>query len=115
MNVPAGLSAEMCDMVVQTLKQVTARELPDEYILELDEKDEFPADVIKKMLSPDVGLHLIFLPENVGGLGGGARDICKVSEEMAKVDLGVATAFLAICLGTDPILVGGTDEQKKSG
>lgn len=112
MNVPAGLSTEMCDMVIQTLKQVTARELPDSLLLELDEKDEFPADVVQKMLSPEVGLHLIFLPENVGGLGGGARDICRVSEEMAKADLGVATAFLAICLGTDPILVGGTDEQK---
>ncbi len=113
MNVPAGLSTEMCGMVIETLKQVAARELPDSYILELDEKDEFPAEVIKKMLSPDVGLHLIFLPENVGGLGGGARDICKVSEEMAKADLGVATAFLAICLGTDPIIVGGTEEQKQ--
>ena len=112
MNVPAGLSTEMCDMVIQTLKQVAARELPDSLLLELDEKDQFPSDVIQKMLSPDVGLHLIFLPENVGGLGGGARDICRVSEEMAKADLGVATAFLAICLGTDPILVGGTDEQK---
>jgi len=55
---------------------------------------------------------LIFLPESVGGLGGGALDICKVSEEMAAIDLGMATAFLAICLGTDPIVVGGTEEQK---
>ncbi len=60
-----------------------------------------------------MGLHLIFLPEEHGGLGGGARDICRVSEEMAVWDLGVATAFLAICLGTDPILVGGTPDQKK--
>ena len=113
MNLPAGLAPEMCDMVIQTLRQVVARELPDAKILELDEKDQFPDDVIQKLLSPDVGLHLIFLPENAGGLGGGARDICKVSEEMAAADLGVATAFLAICLGTDPILVGGTDEQKQ--
>jgi alkylation response protein AidB-like acyl-CoA dehydrogenase len=112
MNVPAGLSTEMCDMVIQTLKQVVSRELPDEKIMELDEKDEFPTDLIRKLLSPDVGLHLIFLPEENGGLGGGARDICKVSEEMAANDLGVATSFLAICLGTDPILVGGTTEQK---
>ena len=112
MNVPAGLAPEMCDMVVQTLKQVCQRELSDERILALDEQDEFPSDIIQKLLSPDVGLHLIFLPEDVGGLGGGARDICKVSEEMAAFDLGVATAFLAICLGTDPILVGGTPEQK---
>jgi len=113
MNVPVGLSPEMCEMVIQTLRQVCARELPDSKILELDEKDLFPEDIIRKLLSPDVGLHLIFLPENVGGLGGGARDICRVSEEMAMVDLGVATAFLANCLGTDPILVGGTEEQKQ--
>ena len=100
-------------MVVQTLRKVVERELPASRILELDAKDEFPADSIQKLLSPDVGLHLIFLPEEVGGLGGGARDICRVSEEMAAADLGVATAFLAICLGTDPILVGGTPEQKE--
>ena len=113
MSIPAGLSPEMCDMVVQTLRQVCARDLPDEKIIELDEADQFPETLIRNLLSPDVGLHLIFLPESVGGLGGGARDICRVSEEMAAVDLGVATAFLAICLGTDPILVGGTDEQKQ--
>ena len=112
MNVPAGLSTEMCDMVIQTLRQVVGRELPDEMIMELDAKDQFPDEFIKKLLSPDVGLHLVFLPEANGGLGGGARDICSVCEEMATLDLGVATAFLAICLGTDPILVGGTPEQK---
>jgi len=113
MSVPAGLSSEMTDMVIQTLRQVVGRELPDAKIMELDDKDEFPTDLIKKLLSPEVGLHLIFLPEEHGGLGGGARDICRVSEEMAVWDLGVATAFLAICLGTDPILVGGTPDQKK--
>ncbi len=112
MNVPAGLSTEMCEMVIQTLRQVVARELPDDKIMELDDMGHFPEDIIRKLLSPDVGLHLIFLPEEYGGLGGGARDICKVSEEMASSDLGVATAFLAICLGTDPILVGGTPDQK---
>jgi alkylation response protein AidB-like acyl-CoA dehydrogenase len=112
MNRPAGLAPEMTDMVIQTLQQVVARELPDAKLLELDEADIFPTDVIQKLLSPDVGLHLIFLPESAGGLGGGARDICRVSEVMAGHDLGVATAFLAICLGTDPILVGGTEAQK---
>ena len=37
----------------------------------------------------------------------------RVSEEMARLDLGVATAFLAIFLGTDPIVVGATEEQRK--
>ncbi len=100
-------------MVIQTLRQVVSRDMPDEKILHLDEADEFPVDIVRRLLSPDVGLHLIFLPEDVGGLGGGARDICRVSEEMAAIDLGLATAFLAILLGTDPILVGGTPEQKQ--
>lgn len=113
MTRPAGLAPEMTDMVIQTLKQVTQRELPDAKALELDEQDVFPDDLIRKLLSPDVGLHLIFLPEYAGGLGGGARDICRISEEMAAADLGVATAFLAICLGTDPIMVGGTQQQKE--
>jgi alkylation response protein AidB-like acyl-CoA dehydrogenase len=113
MNAPAGLSPEMSSMVLQTLRQVVSRELTDHAILQMDAKDEFPAELIQKLLSPDVGLHLIFLPEDAGGLGGGARDICRISEEMAAWDLGVATAFLAICLGTDPILVGGTPAQKQ--
>jgi alkylation response protein AidB-like acyl-CoA dehydrogenase len=108
----AGLAAEMSQMVIETMRRVLQRELPDEKMLLLDERDEFPHEIIRKLLSPEVGLHLVFLPESVGGLGGGARDICRVSEEMAAHDLGVATAFLAICLGTDPILVGGTPEQK---
>jgi len=112
MTQTAGLSTEMREMIVQTLKQVVQRDLPDAALLGLDARDEFPAAFIRQLLSPDVGLHLIFLPEDVGGLGGGALDICRVSEEMAAIDLGVATAFLAICLGTDPIIVGGTPEQK---
>src|SRR5512133_3782096 len=99
MKAPAGLSPEMSSMVLETLRQVVGRELSDHRILEMDEQDAFPTELIRKLLSPDVGLHLIFLPEDCGGLGGGARDICRISEEMAVWDLGVATAFLAICLG----------------
>jgi len=112
MTQTAGLTPEMRDMMVQTMRKVVQRDLPDDKLLDLDARDEFPAAFIQELLSPNVGLHLIFLPESVGGLGGGALDICVVSEEMAALDLGVATAFLAICLGTDPIIVGGTESQK---
>jgi len=65
------------------------------------------------MLSPEMALHLIFIPEEYGGLGAGASDIAVVSERMARMDLAVATSFLAICLGMDPLRVGGTPEQKE--
>ena len=112
MSQAAGLSLEMREMIIQTLRQVVTRDLPDSRLLELDHDDEFPMDLVRELLSPNVGLHLVFLPEDVGGLGGGAMDIFRVSEEMAAIDMGLATAFLAISLGTDPIIVGGTPAQK---
>ena len=112
MTTTAGLSLEMRNRMIQALRQVCQRELPEERQLELDAQDLFPMEFIRELLSPNVGLHLVFLPEDVGGLGGGALDIYRVSEEMARIDLGLATSFLAICLGTDPIIVGATPEQK---
>jgi len=52
------------------------------------------------MLSPEVGLHLVFLPVEYDGMGGGAYDIYRLSCEFAKIDLGLATAMLAVALGT---------------
>ncbi|MBI4878366.1 MAG: acyl-CoA dehydrogenase family protein [Planctomycetes bacterium] len=108
-----GLAAEARGLVLETLQRLLERDLPQERQLALDESEEFPLELMRKMLSPEVGLHLVFLPEEAGGLGGGARDVCELSERMAAVDLGVATAFLSIALGTDPILVAGTEEQRR--
>jgi acyl-CoA dehydrogenase len=60
-----------------------------------------------------LGIQLLFIPEDCGGFGGGAFDVYLVCEEMARIDLGVATAVLATFLGSDPITVGATPEQKK--
>src|ERR1035437_2614943 len=66
------------------------------------------------MCSPDkLGIQLLFVPEEFGGMGGGAFDVYCVCEEMAHIDLGVATAVLATFLGSDPITVGATPAQKK--
>jgi len=66
------------------------------------------------MCSPDkLGIQLLFIPEEFGGMGGGTFDVYCVCEEMARIDLGVATAVLATFLGSDPIFVGATPEQKK--
>jgi alkylation response protein AidB-like acyl-CoA dehydrogenase len=108
----AGLDDDTLGSVLQTIKTVSERRLDRRTRLRLDEEDRFPAELVQELLGPGIGLHLLFLPEEVGGLGGGGRDLFRVSEEMARIDLGVATAFLAIALGVDPIIVGGTDEQR---
>ncbi|MCA9980348.1 MAG: acyl-CoA dehydrogenase family protein [Anaerolineales bacterium] len=109
----AGLDAETRDMVLDTLRQYADDRLTLDYLLELDHNDQFPHDVLKELYDPEqFGLHLLFIPEEYDGLGGGAYDIYRVSEMMASIDLGVATGVLATFLGSDPISVGGTAVQK---
>jgi alkylation response protein AidB-like acyl-CoA dehydrogenase len=109
-----GLDKETRDMVLDTLKKYAERKLTPDYLLHLDHNDEFPHEVLQELYDPaQLGLHLLFIPEEYGGLGGGAYDIYRISELMASIDLGVATGVLATFLGTDPIKVGGTAAQKK--
>ncbi len=108
-----GLDKETRDMVLDTLKKYAERKLTQEYLLELDYKDEFPLEVLQELYDPNnLGLHLLFIPEEYGGLDGGAYDIYRISELIAAADLGVATGVLATFLGSDPITVGATPEQK---
>ncbi|MDY6953623.1 MAG: acyl-CoA dehydrogenase family protein, partial [Thermodesulfobacteriota bacterium] len=108
----AGLDPESRQMVLDTLDMVRKRLLPKEKILELDKHETFPEEIIREMLGPEIGLQLLFIPEEFGGMGGGARDCCALTREMARICLGVATAFFAIQLGADPIVFDGTEEQK---
>ena len=107
-----GLDAQTLQAVLDTIGVVADRRLGKERRLQLDADDEFPAELVAEMLGPDVGLHLVYLPEIDGGIGGGVRDVLQVSEKLGRIDLGVSTALLAITLGADPIFVGGTREQR---
>ncbi|MEJ2587956.1 MAG: acyl-CoA dehydrogenase family protein [Deltaproteobacteria bacterium] len=113
MTVKTKMDPEVLSMVMDTIEKLERERLPLETKLEMDREGRFPAELIRFMLGPDIALHLIFIPETYGGLGAGATEIARVSERMAKMDLAVATSFLAICLGMDPIRVGGTAEQKE--
>ena len=99
---------------LKSLRDFAKKKLPDETLIELDQRDECPLEIVRYMCNPDqLGIQLLFIPEEYGGLGGGAFDVYCICEEMARTDLGVATAVLATFLGSDPITVGATPEQKK--
>jgi alkylation response protein AidB-like acyl-CoA dehydrogenase len=99
---------------LKALREFGKKRLPDETLIALDERDECPLDIVRHMCNPDqLGIQLLFIPEEYGGLGGGAFDVYCICEEMARIDLGIATAVLATFLGSDPITVGATPEQKK--
>ena len=107
----AGLDPRELDSVLTTLRRYAERKLTTEYLLKLDHEDVFPQEVLEELYG-DIGLHLLFIPEEYDGMGASAYDIYRVSEVMAEIDLGIATGVLATFLGTDPITVGGTDQQK---
>src|SRR5579863_2909037 len=99
---------------LKSLREFAKKRLPDEILIDLDARDECPLEIVRHMCSPDkLGIQLLFIPEEFGGFGGGAFDVYVVCEEMARIDLGVATAVLATFLGSDPITVGATPEQRK--
>jgi alkylation response protein AidB-like acyl-CoA dehydrogenase len=108
------ITSKTLKLSLKSLKDFAKKRLPDEVLRELDDKDECPLEIVRHMCSPDkLGIQLLFIPEEFGGMGGGTFDVYCVCEEMSRIDLGVATAVLATFLGSDPITVGATPEQKK--
>ncbi len=108
------LAQKTLKLSLKSLKEFAKKRLPDETLIELDERDECPLDIVRDMCSPDkLGIQLLFIPEGFGGMGGGTFDVYCICEEMARIDLGIATSVLATFLGSDPITVGATPEQKK--
>jgi alkylation response protein AidB-like acyl-CoA dehydrogenase len=99
----------------QKMIQDLARKVAEEKMLpvraELDEKEEFPGEIIK--VSAEAGLMGVSMPEEYGGFGGGILEYCLVAEELSRVCLGIATSVVASGLGAMPILLFGNPEQKK--
>jgi len=91
------------------------RQIVDERIIparaELDEKGIFPTEILKEVGKSD--LFRLFVPEEYGGMGTGIFEVCIATEELSRGDMGVATSYAASGLGFIPILIYGSEEQKK--
>ena len=107
-----GLDVESLVFTLESIGDFAQRELPEALLLELDERDEFPERLVRRMCGEELGVQLVFVPEEHGGMGGSAFDVYRVCERMAAIDVGLATSVLATFLGSDPIRVGGTPEQR---
>ena len=92
-----------------------ARKIAEEKVLpvraELDEKEEFPWDIIKELANSD--MFRIFIPVEYEGLGGGCLDLCLVVEELSRVCSGIAVSYAAVDLGIIPLIEFGSHEQKQ--
>src|SRR6202048_2683685 len=78
---------------------------------EIDEKAEYPKDIEK--LFADNGILGIPFPEQYGGISGSSVTICMAVEEIAKACASSSLILAVQALGAYPILVAGSEEQKK--
>jgi len=78
---------------------------------EYDREMRHPADVIAK--AHEVGLMNLHVPEEFGGPGLSLLDEVLVDEELCWGCSGIGTAVMGNGLGAAPMLIAGTDEQKR--
>ena len=79
---------------------------------EIDAMDEWPEDVYRVLVDND--LMGVGYPEEDGGSGGGQLAFGVFIEELSRVSAGVALTPIVSKLGVVPLMVAGTDEQRRT-
>jgi len=96
---------------VRDLVREIAREKIAPVAAYYDETESYPEEVMK--LLAEQGLMGIWVPEAYGGTDAGAMGVSLVAEEIAWACAATATNWGATPLGGYPILLAGTEEQKR--
>lgn len=81
------------------------------YAAEMDEQNHMRDGLIEK--ANEMGLLNVIVPEELDGPGLDSISVATIYEELGKGCAGVATSLAANSLATVPVLLAGTDEQKK--
>ncbi|MEJ2481817.1 MAG: acyl-CoA dehydrogenase family protein [Gemmatimonadota bacterium] len=99
--------------MIRELSRTIADEVLRPVAAEYDRSGEFPWPVVEKMA--EAGLFGVFIEEQYGGLGDDNRtmNMVLVTEELSKACGGISLAFAGTALGTLPIIIAGSEEQKQ--
>ncbi len=93
-----------------------AKQVADEHVRPVawkyDRLQEYPWEV--QVAMKDAGLFEVFVPPEYGGSSGNVVDLCVVVEELSRACGGVGVGLAVNALGSFPILLGGTEEQKQT-
>jgi acyl-CoA dehydrogenase len=81
------------------------------HVAECDRTPRFPEEIYRKAY--ELGLMNLNVPVEYGGSGLGLFDQCLIVEELAHACGGMTTSVIANCLALEPIILGGTPEQKE--
>jgi alkylation response protein AidB-like acyl-CoA dehydrogenase len=78
---------------------------------EIDAEDDYPWDIDELLVKN--GFAGVSYPEEFGGAGGGAVELCLLVEEISRASAGVSLIPAVNKLGAIPVLLEGTDAQKR--
>ena len=76
-----------------------------------DQSGEFPRDIIQRAW--ELGLSSTCIGQDYGGVGLSSVDNCLITEELAWGCSGFTTSIMANDLGLMPIVIAGSEDQKK--
>ena len=76
-----------------------------------DQEQTYPWEAQKKI--QEAGLAGVWIPKDYGGEGGGILNLCLVVEQFSRACGGMGVAYAVNALGSFPVMIGGTEEQKK--
>ena len=92
-----------------------AREVAEKYVrpraAELDQTREYGWDILEALKSYD--LTGAWIPKEYGGHDAGVLNLCLIVEQLSRACGGVGVAFAVNALGSFPIILGGSEEQKQ--
>ncbi|MBW1883840.1 MAG: acyl-CoA dehydrogenase family protein [Deltaproteobacteria bacterium] len=99
----------------QLALQHSARRFAEEELIpiaaEHDVTGEFPREVMRKAW--ELGLTNTFIPQEFGGVGLSVLSACLNVEEISRGCAGITTSLISNDLGLTPILLAGSEEQKR--
>lgn len=100
------------NLMRETIRKFVETEIPRERAQEIDERDEFPHELLQKLC--DLGFMGLNVPEEYGGMGGTVMDLMIFDEEISKrlPVLGWASGNIHL-YGNEIIKTNGNDEQKR--
>jgi alkylation response protein AidB-like acyl-CoA dehydrogenase len=97
-------------MIVETARTIAVEKM--KHVRQhYDESEEFPWEIVKEFAQAD--LCGVYIPQDYGGFGKGIMGLVLVVEELCKVDGAIALSLAATALGTLPILIAASQDQKK--
>lgn len=105
-----GFMTEDQKSLVDLVDSILTEKL-DPKIPELEAKGEFPWDVYNEL--GKAGFWAMDVPEEYGGLGLDCVSVCLIREALGYHDAGFACSFSASTFGIKPVLLFGSEEQKK--